>query len=107
MVYVASQVGQELKTALGKLYGSRFSELILFGSYAKGSYHPESDVDFAVVLADDGFSPASEIMRITPYTTDIGLRYNVAVSILPVSRKRLRVSPLPVYEAIRSEGITL
>ena len=107
MVNVASQVGTELKLALGQLYGSRFGELILFGSYATGTNHDESDVDFAIVLRDDGFSPASEILRITPFSTDIGLRHNVAVSVLPVSQKRLRVSPLPVYEAIRSEGITL
>lgn len=107
MVGVASQVGIELKMALSQLYGPRFSELILFGSYARGTNHTESDVDFAIVLDDDSFSPASEILRITPYTTDIGLRHNIAVSILPVSRQRLRLSSLPVYEAIRSEGITL
>ncbi len=107
MVKVASQVGTELKAALYELYGSRFSELILFGSYARGNFHDESDVDFAIVLDDDSFSPASEILRITPYTTDIGIRHNVAVSILPVSVKRLRASSLSVYEAIRSEGIAI
>lgn len=107
MVDVAAQVGSELKSALYQLYGPRFRELILFGSYARGTQHAESDVDFAIVLQDDGFSPASEIMRITPYTTPIGLRHNVVVSVLPVSDKRLNLSPLPIYEAIRAEGIAL
>lgn len=107
MTDVATQVGSELKTVLHQLYGPRFCELILFGSCARGTQHDESDVDFAVVLRDNDFSPASEILRITPYTTPIGLRHNVPVSILPVSAERLQGSTLPVYEAIRVEGIAL
>ncbi len=43
------------KTYLKRLRSSnfKFSEVWLFGSYATGSYHKDSDVDLAIVLSDD------------------------------------------------------
>ena len=102
---LASTVGHELKVALRQLYGPQFRDLILFGSYARNTFHDESDVDFAVVLQDDAFSASAEILRITPYSTEIGIRHRVAASILPVSSRRLQQSAFPVYQAIRTEGI--
>ncbi|WP_288429013.1 nucleotidyltransferase domain-containing protein [uncultured Spirosoma sp.] len=107
MNVLASTVGHELKLALRQLYGPRFSDLILFGSYARNTFHDESDVDFAVVLQDDAFSASAEILRITPFSTEIGIRHHVAVSILPVSSNKLRQSAFPVYQAIRTEGIRI
>jgi predicted nucleotidyltransferase len=107
MNVLASTVGHELKLALRQLYGPRFSDLILFGSYARNTFHDESDVDFAVVLQDESFSASAEILRITPYSTVIGIRHHVAVSILPVSSSKLRQSAFPVYQAIRTEGIRI
>lgn len=100
---LASTVGHELKVALRQLYGPQFRDLILFGSYARNTFHDESDVDFAVVLQDDAFSASAEILRITPYSTEIGIRHRVAA----VSSRRLQQSAFPVYQAIRTEGIRI
>lgn len=42
----------EVKRALGALLGSRLRDVRLFGSYARGQFDEESDVDF-LVLVDD------------------------------------------------------
>jgi len=43
-----------------------FIEIILFGSYAKGTYHDDSDIDIAVILKDynNVFDIQMDLMRI-------------------------------------------
>ncbi len=40
----------DFKKDLKKIYGSQFSDLILFGSYARGDFKEGSDVDLMVIL---------------------------------------------------------
>ena len=37
-------------------YGARLHDIVLFGSRARGDQHPDSDVDLAVILADDDWN---------------------------------------------------
>ncbi|MBI2894244.1 MAG: nucleotidyltransferase domain-containing protein [Deltaproteobacteria bacterium] len=41
----------ELKQELMGTFGARLVRLVLFGSYARGIVHPESDVDVLVVVS--------------------------------------------------------
>jgi predicted nucleotidyltransferase len=107
MVEKVQRIGQEIKRAATQMYGRRFYELILFGSYARGDFHEESDVDIALVLNDMTISPATEILKFNVYSTEISLRNDTVISILPVTRERLKNSQLPVYQSIRNEGIVL
>jgi uncharacterized protein len=103
----AIKVSTQLKHTLKELYGNKLSSLILFGSYARGDFNDDSDMDFAVVINDNTISPASEILKISPLSSIIGLEYDVLVSILPVSLYKLSHSQLSVYQSIRSEGLLL
>jgi uncharacterized protein len=107
MVAKVQHIGLEVKKTLYQHYGSRFEEIILFGSYARNDFHDESDLDFAVVFNDFEVSPATEILKITSYTSEISVRYGMVISILPVTRQRLEKSQLPVYQSIRKEGIRI
>lgn len=42
----------DFKQAMQDLYGDRLANVILYGSYARGDFYAESDVDFMVVLKD-------------------------------------------------------
>jgi len=44
---------QELKQYLRLLYGPRFDQLYLYGSYARGDFHAGSDVDVMVTLTGE------------------------------------------------------
>ena len=59
----------DLRVALRALFGARLKRLVLFGSYARGTVHEDSDVDVLVVvdpaLEGDGHraaDAATEIM---------------------------------------------
>lgn len=95
----------EFKRDLQKIYGDQFTELILFGSYARGDFHAESDIDFAVVLRDSTTRTTDEIMRISPLSAELSYKYGVMVSVLPVSAQKLTASMQGVYQNIRKEGI--
>ena len=58
MIPIIKQVANEYKAQLLKLYGNELVELILFGSYARGDNHEESDVDFALVLRSSNIHPS-------------------------------------------------
>jgi predicted nucleotidyltransferase len=74
----------DLRTALEDLYGDRLVRLVLHGSRARGDTHAESDVDVFVVL-EAPVEPGREIRRMRDIRTRIGLRYEQALSLLPVS----------------------
>ncbi|MFD2570270.1 nucleotidyltransferase family protein [Spirosoma soli] len=101
------RVATEFKQELLALYGDQLTGLVLFGSYARGDYQPESDMDFAVVLKDPATRPAAEIFKLAPISAELSLKHGIMVSVLPVSEQRLNTSEQGVYQAIRQEGIRL
>lgn len=101
------QLAQEYKTALYQLYGSQLAELVLYGSYARGDQHEESDVDFAIVLHDPATRPSAELMKTSPASSRLSLKYGLMISSLPVSLHKKQTSMQGVYRNIRKEGITI
>ena len=68
------------------LYGARLDRLVLYGSYARGDVHDESDVDLLVVL-EGPVDPGREVRRMSDVRSRLGLAHEVALSLLPVSSK--------------------
>ena len=101
------QLAEEYKEGLRALYGDELVELILFGSYARGDQHEESDVDFAVVLRSAATRTATEVLKISPLASDLYFKYGLMVSALPVSLQKKQASMQGVYQNIRMEGIVV
>ncbi len=76
-----------LHDRLKDLYGDRFRELYVFGSYARpdaGIELPiDSDLDVAVILSDFD-SAYKEIERIGQVTSDLSLEHGLVISLIPV-----------------------
>lgn len=94
---------KELKTELKNFYGDRLEEIILYGSYARGEETPESDIDIAVVLSGD-VKKGEEIDCMIDIITDINLKYDVLISIYPVSKDDYLHLNSPILKNMRSEG---
>lgn len=107
MIPIIHQIANEYKSNLRDLYGNELVELILFGSYARGDFRKESDVDFAVVLKKPTVRPADEILKTSPISVQLELKYGMMLSTLPVSMEKKQNSMQGVYQDIRKEGIVI
>ena len=107
MLPIIHQIANEYKSSLQNLYGKDFAELILFGSYARGDFNKESDIDFAIVLKKAVVSPAEEILKTSSIGVQLELKYGIMLSTLPVSIEKKQTSMQGVYQDIRKEGIVI
>lgn len=82
-------------------------ELVLFGSHARGDYHEESDIDFAVVLRNPNTRAAAEIVKTSPIDSRLSLKYGLIVSPLYTSFQKKQTSMQGVYQEIRKDGIVI
>ena len=99
-------LSQEVKQALTELYGDRLDRVVLYGSYARGDFHPESDVDFLVVLRDE-VQAGREVRRMASVIGSLALKYAVEVSISPTAAPKYLSGYTLFYQALQQEGIRL
>ncbi len=102
---VIAPIVREFKASLQQLYGDRLRDVVLYGSYARGDYDDESDIDLMVILNDASINTYAEIFRITDVESDLTLKYGVSISPLPVAYTRYLNSLMPVYQEARKEGV--
>ncbi|HEX9512808.1 MAG TPA: nucleotidyltransferase domain-containing protein [Puia sp.] len=107
MLPIVQQVASEYKASLQNHYGNELVELVLFGSHARGDYHDESDLDFAVILRNPDTRPATEIAETSPIDSRLSLKYGLIVSPLYTSFQKKETSMQGVYQEIRKEGIVI
>ena len=102
---VIEPIVREFKAALQVLYGDRLRDVVLYGSYVRGDYDDESDIDLMVLLNDETVNTYAEIRNITAVETGFLLKYGFPISPLPVSYKKYAVSLGGVYQNARKEGL--
>ena len=95
---------REFKAELKKLYGNKLKNIILYGSYARGYGNEDSDIDLAIVLRGN-ILPFKEIDRMTEIACDIDLKYDILLSIHPVSEDDINSLMTPLLVNIRDEGV--
>jgi predicted nucleotidyltransferase len=76
----------------------------LYGSFARHEETEGSDVDVLVVL-EGMVSQVDEIRRMGDSSTDLLLKYNELISIVPMSQNNFLHSASPLLRNIRREGI--
>ena len=96
---------REFKAALQALYGDRLRGIVLFGSYARGDYDEESDIDLMILLSDEQVNTIAEGFRLSELTMNLILDYGKAISPLPVAEQKYASSFMSVYENARREGL--
>jgi predicted nucleotidyltransferase len=82
--------------------------LILYGSYARGDFHSESDIDLLVLIDKDKIT-WEDRKRIGYPLYDIELDSGIMISTLVYSRRTWNRPDLitPFYENVNREGVVL
>ncbi len=96
---VARRVAEDLRG----LYGKRLRDVILFGSWARGDAHPESDIDLLVVL-DRVDQPWREYERMNEMLYRHSLGNDTVVTALVVGARDYASAQRPVLIRARAEG---
>lgn len=100
-------ISTEFKQAVQELYGDRLAQVILYGSYARGDFNDNSDIDLLIVLKDKKINNLQEIKRLNPITSKISIKYKVLVSSVAVSEQNFITSDYLFFTTLRKEGIRL
>ena len=93
---------QEIK----QFYGERLKYIVLYGSYARGSFNDESDIDLLIVL-ESMKSTVAEIGNLTSLKLDLMLESEKYISTSPVTQYNYEHSQMPFYKNVRREGVRL
>jgi hypothetical protein len=107
MLPIIQQISNEFKAGLLDIYGDELESLILFGSYARGDYHQESDIDYAFVLKQTEVDDYDEIKKTSRIAVSLGMKYGFILSTFPTSDDKMKTSMGGVYQNIRREGIPI
>lgn len=102
----ARRIARDTAEDLRALYGDRLRKVVLFGSWARGDAHPESDIDLLVVL-DRVDDPWREHQRMDDILWRRSLDNTTVVSALIVSAADFARTRRPVLIRARAEGLAI
>lgn len=96
-------------TEVQKIYGPHLKSVILYGSYARGDYTEDSDIDI-MILVD---LPNEKLDSYLDSLSELGFQYNIEhdIWIMPIVKNidhfQHWVSAYPFYRNVQQEGVTL
>ena len=96
----------QVQRALTSIYGNRLSGIYLYGSYARGDFHDDSDIDLMIALKGE-VNPGREVNRLSHALSDICLDYNLLIATYPVPEKWIAERQGPLFVNVRREGVRL
>jgi len=100
----ARPIARAVADDLRALYGKRLRKILLFGSWARGDAHPESDIDLLVVL-DQATDRAVEHGRMNPILDRHSVENETVVTALIVSEADFEHLQWPALIRARAEGV--
>lgn len=109
MSQILNELLKQYVVDLCKIYGSRLKSVILYGSYARGDFNPDSDIDIMILvdMTDD------EIRKKGHALSDITFDYNFynELEIMPIVKNQEHfykwLRSYPFYNTIKKEGVEL
>jgi len=102
----ARDIARAVADDLGRLYGKRLRKVVLFGSWARGDAHPESDIDLLVVL-DNVEDRWREHERMNPVLDRHSLDNDTVVSALVIGEQDYASAQRPSLIRARAEGVPI
>ncbi|HYA43738.1 MAG TPA: nucleotidyltransferase domain-containing protein [Syntrophobacteraceae bacterium] len=96
----------EAKALLSAQFADKLKGIVLFGSYARGDFKEESDIDLLALLSPLG-DRRTERKRIFSAVCDLSLKYDVVLSIVLMDYDVFRSRKTPLALNVGREGIWL
>lgn len=97
----------EVVEILKNEYGTRLHQVILYGSYARGDFHDESDMDFLVIFNDPVIAVKDELQVYGPAMVRLGEKHGLVVSVMPTSLHHFQTSKRSIFRFIKQDGVVV
>lgn len=91
------------------LYGIYLRQIILYGSYARGDFRADSDIDIMILLDMSDLESKKYSQQLSYMTYDFNLNHDIDIKPVAKSEEFFKkwVINYPFYASIQKEGIIL
>ena len=100
---------EQYVSEIRKIYGSHVREIILYGSYARGDFGSDSDVDIMILLDISDLELKSYSRALSYMTYDFNMDNNLDIK--PIAKNQAHfekwVDNYPFYANVQKEGVVL
>lgn len=100
---------QKLMQIYRSVYGGDLVQVILYGSYARGDYNNDSDVDIVAIVRGERETLQEQLKQVWDVSCELELEYNTILSptVIPYEEFKRYQEDLPYYRNILKEGMVI
>lgn len=92
-----------------KLIGKNLSKILVYGSYARGDYNENSDIDIMILtsLPENKIEPIEDALYDIAF--DFMMEYEIQISVIVKNEEHFKywLGALPFYDNVEREGIEI
>lgn len=101
-----NNISKQILQTYRSVYGDSIVAIYLYGSYARGNYTDESDIDITAIVKGNRTDLQEKLKLVWDRSADIGLENDVVVSptVIPYAEYEEYKEILPYYMNIQKEG---
>lgn len=101
-----AELTKEIVTSYEEIYGDDIVGIYLYGSYARGDFDDESDVDFVAIVRGERRELQDKLYSVWDRSSDIGSAFGLIISptVVPYDEFETYRDQLPYYQNILKEG---
>ena len=102
-------ITDQVVKAVRESLGNKLDRVILYGSYARGDFNGESDIDIMVLADIPRESCSDEYEKINRFISRLGLKYDIliTVNVTDCTTFNRFIHDLPFYTNVQREGVVL
>lgn len=102
---VISQIMQEAVATSRKSFGDKLHQVWLYGSYARGDWDEDSDIDCMIVVSEPVDPWQWTDSAFTDFTIDMLNRFGEFPSVYFTDINQFNTSPEFIFQNVKKEGV--
>lgn len=100
---------QKMAEAYQDVYGDSLVKILMYGSYARGDFDAESDIDIVAIVKGGREALQKELKKVWDISSELELEYETIVSptVIPYDEYEQYREDIPYYRNIEQEGVAI